>query len=138
MTILNGEIVWQDVLDTAILEADQESLSFDPYSLQNFNDNQKTMILHLAEQKCFFVRWGILTFHGRRFYAAHKAALAITPASGEGTTGSESVGNISISKTMPVNNPSAEQGILETHFGRQYYELLTENVNKRQRKFFVG
>jgi S-adenosylmethionine hydrolase len=138
MSIADGVITWQDVLDTAILEADQESPSFDPYSLQNFTENQQLMILDLASKKVLIARWTDLTFHGRRYYATHKAMLAITPAAGEGTTGSESIGGVSVSKTLAVNNPSAEQGILETHFGRQYWELFTENIMTRQRKVFVG
>ena len=138
MTIENGEITWQDVLDTAILEADQEGVSFDPYSIQNFTENQKTMILDLTSKKVLFVRWTDLTYHGRRYYAAHKAVMSITASAGEGTISGEGIGSVSINKNQSTLNPSAEQGILETHFGRQYWELLVENVELRQTRFFVG
>lgn len=130
-TEAESQITWEDVLNTAILEASESEL--DPTGLNNFTDRQKEMIINEANRVVLFARWQDLTFDGRRYYATHKAMLAITIAAGQGTTSSENIGSVSVGMTMAVNNPTAEQGQLETHFGRQYYELKKIVMRRIQR-----
>ncbi len=121
MSKLDGVIAWADVENTAVLEYGESK--FDPLGFANLTDAQKQLILDEAEEVILFSRWRTLAFDGRRYYAAHKGMLAVTAAAGQGTLGNESVGSVSVSNTMAVNNPGADQGILETHFGRQYDQL---------------
>jgi hypothetical protein len=117
----DGVIFWDDVLATAVLEAYESKL--DPVGLENIPEKVRELILNESNLVVKFEIWGDYCFDGRRYYAAHKAALAVTPSAGQGTIGSESVGSVSVSSTLAVNNPSPQEGILETHFGRQYYQL---------------
>ncbi len=115
-------IVWEDVKLTAYLE--HEVSKFNPAGLANISEAAQAYILEEANDEVIYLRWGPKrTFHGRRYYAAHKAMLAVTGAAGKGSHSGESIGSISVSDTMAVNNPDAMNGMLETHFGRQWYEL---------------
>ena len=110
-----SEITWDNVLDTALDERD---------ILELFTTSQQNMILdqvHLEVQESAFYD---VTFDARRYLAAHLAVVSGGPSAGQGTVSSQSLGSVSIGTTMPVNNPTAEQTILETVYGRQYDRLF--------------
>lgn len=131
MSRADGIITWVDVENTAVLEYGESQ--FDPIGFANLTDAQKQLILDEAFDIVIFSRWNTLCFDGRRYYCAHKGMLAVTAAAGQGTTGSENIGSVSVSSTLAVNNPTAEQGFLETHFGRQYYNLRQTIIRRNQR-----
>lgn len=136
MTEAESQITWEDVMDTAVIAFRDAGITgdeFSPTELDNLTDRQKQLILNETNRVVLYSRWKDLTFDGRRYYSAHKAILLYTPSAGQGTTSNESVGSVSVSMTMPVNNPSAEQGILETHLGRQYDQLLRRVTNRIQK-----
>lgn len=68
-------------------------------------------------------KWGDLYKYGFLYLSAHYFALAVDKAAGSGTLSSESLGEISQSFTMPVNNPTAKEGLYATQYGRTYAEL---------------
>jgi len=127
-------ITWQDVEATAVLEFAESE--FDPAGLANIPTFSQELILDEANRVVKFFRWSENTYDGRRYYAAHKAMLAVTEAPGKGSHSGESIGSISVSDTLAVNNPDAMNGMLETHFGRQYHEL-EKIVNSQRERFFV-
>ncbi len=63
--------------------------------------------------------------------------LAVTAAPGKGSHSGESIGTISVADTLAVNNPSALEGYLETHFGRQWFNLEQKTKSQFDR-FYVG
>jgi hypothetical protein len=69
--------------------------------------------------------------------AAHLAANRFVLAAGEGADTTESIGGVSSSRNQPVNNPQADQGFLETIYGRTFqdylvkYQKLLDEVAKR-------
>lgn len=131
MSRANGIITWTEVENTAVLEFGESQ--FDPIGFANLTDAQKQLILDESFDVVIFEKWKTLCFDGRRYYCAHKAVLAVTPPAGQGTLAGENIGAVSTSNTMAVNNPSAEQGILETHFGRQYNQLRQTIKRRNQR-----
>jgi hypothetical protein len=60
----------------------------------------------------------------QRYYAAHVAALMIQVSAGQGTVSGESIGELSASYTMPVNNPMADDNIRSTWYGRHYIDHI--------------
>ena len=109
-------ITWQDVLDTAKDEVDV---------LSAFTASQQQMILD--ETYCFVPEtYGDWTPIMRRYFAAHIAVQSTLESAGEGAYTTESIGGVSASKNQPVNNPAADQPILETIYGRQYWHMLQE------------
>lgn len=68
-------------------------------------------------------KWGDLYKEGFLYLSAHLYALAVDKAAGSGTLSSESLGEMSQSFTMPVNNPQAKEGLYSTQYGRWYAEL---------------
>jgi hypothetical protein len=122
---MSQDITWEDVLNTALGERD---------SMEGFTPPQQELILSEATARVPSVRFGAMTFHARRYLAAHMAAMMTQVSAGQGTIASTSIGGISTSSTMPVNNPTAEQNLLSTVYGRQYYEIRKSKV----RGFYVG
>ena len=112
------EITWEDVKNTAQDLADE---------LELFSPPQEKLVLDEATRRVPEVRFTTDTFDARRYYAAHIAALAITPSAGEGTRSSESIGSVSTGVTLAVNNPKPEDSILETQYGRNYWRILKAN-----------
>jgi len=108
------EITWEDVMNTALEEKD---------GIKEFTASQVKLVINEASRRVKEVRFGADTFDARRYLAAHIAMMMIQISAGLGTEGSISIGGVSTSHTMPVNNPTAEQNILSTIYGRQYYEL---------------
>ena len=128
-------VTWEDVKNTAIFE--MVVSKFDPGGLANIPEASQDLILEEANREVKFFRWKGRTFDGRRYYATHKAMLAVTAAPGKGSHSGESIGSISVADTLAVNNPSAKEGMLETHFGRQWFELQ-KKVFSQQNRFFVA
>lgn len=128
-------VVWKDVEITAVLEIAVSE--FDPAGLANIPEASQAVILEEANEEVLFFRWGKRTYDGRRYYATHKAMLAVTAAPGKGSHSGESIGSISVSDTLAVNNPSALEGMLETHFGRQWFELRKKALSQFDR-FYVN
>ncbi len=114
-------VTWEDIKLTAFLE--HAVSEFNPAGLANIPIAAQDLILEEANREILYLRWAGRTFDGRRYYATHKAMLTVTGAAGKGSHSGESIGSISVSDTMAVNNPDAMNGMLETHFGRQWYEL---------------
>lgn len=128
-------VTWEHVKLTAILEVAVSK--FDPAGLVNIPPAAQELILEEANREVKFFRWAGRTFDGRRYYATHKAMLTVTAAPGKGSHSGESIGSISVSDTLAVNNPTALEGMLETHFGRQWFGLQ-EKVFSQQDRFFVA
>jgi hypothetical protein len=126
-------IVWDDIINTAVLEAAVSK--FNPAGLSNVSEASQELILEEANREVLYFRWQARTFDGRRYYATHKAMLAVTGAAGKGSHSGESIGSISVSDTMAVNNPDAKDGQLETHFGRQYHELRKKAYSQLTRAY---
>ena len=136
MSVSDGVITWDDVL--LVAEEERASSETDPSGFANISDRQKDFFIALANNVISFERYEELTYFARCYYVAHRAILSVTQAAGQGTVSSESIGGVSVSNTMPVNNPSADQGILETHFGRQYYDLKQIVKSRLKNRIFVG
>lgn len=112
------EISWDDVLDTALdLQAELGLLTV----------SQQNLILDMVHRRVPENRFLEDTFDARRYYAAHFAALALTPAAGEGTNANQSIGSVSRGVTLAVNNPTPDKSILETQYGRSYWEFVKNN-----------
>lgn len=118
-------ITWEDVLNTALGERE---------SIEPFTPPQQELILNEAAARVPEVRFGARTYDARRYLAAHIAVMMTQISAGQGTEASVSVGGVSASHTMPVNNPTAEQNLLSTVYGRQYYEIRRSKIAT----FFVG
>jgi hypothetical protein len=67
--------------------------------------------------------WGDLYKEGFLYLSAHYFALSVDRVAGSGTLSSESLGEISQGFTMPVNNPTAREGLYSTQYGRTYAEI---------------
>lgn len=119
------EITWEDIKNTAIELIDD---------LDEFTPAQQKLVLDTATRRVPEARFNADTFDARRYYAAHLAAIAITPPAGEGTRSSESIDSFSTGVTLAVNNPTAKQNFLETVYGRVYWNILETNYQP----FFVG
>ena len=117
------EITWQNVIDTAKDEAE---------ALTAFTPEQQTLILE--ETYCAVPStYGDWTPIMRRYYAAHIAVQSTLESAGEGAYTTENIGSISANKNQPVNNPQADQPLLETTYGRHYWQYLQD-----YKKRFVG
>ena len=121
------EITWDDVMNTAVDIADD---------LAELTLAQQDLILNLVNARITKSRYitDIDTFTARRFLAAHAATKAITPPAGEGTRSSETIGSISTGVTLAVNNPTPQNGILETQYGRDFWSWM----QSRYMAFYVG
>lgn len=128
-------VTWEHVKLTAVLEFAVSE--FDPSGLAQLSEAAQDLILEEANREVLYVRWLGRAFDGRRYYAAHKAMLTVTAAPGKGSHSGESIGSISVSDTLAVNNPSSKDGMEETHFGRQWFELR-KTVFSQQDKIHVG
>lgn len=124
-------VTWKDVEATAVLEF--AASEFDPSGISNIPPVAQEIILDEANEDILFFRFGRFTYNARRYWATHKAMLAVTEAPGKGSHSGESIGSISVSDTLAVNNPTAEQGVLETHFGRQYWDQMKKADSQRAR-----
>lgn len=121
------EITWQNVLDTAKSEA---------ATLAAFSAPQQQLILD--ETYCAVPPvYGSWTPTMRRYYAAHIAVQSTLESAGEGAITTESIGSVSFNKNQPVNNPQADQPLLETIYGRQYWQMLTDFKDRYQVSFGV-
>ena len=110
------EITWEDVLATAKSISDK---------LATFTPEEQEMIIE--ETNCHVPEtYGKLTKILRRYWAAHIAEQSTLDSAGEGAYTSESIGGITSSKNQPVNNPQADQGHLETTYGRMYYHYIEQ------------
>lgn len=111
-----NEITWDDVLATAKAEAED---------LSTFSASEQEMILE--ETYCHVPdNYGCYTKILRRYWAADRAVQSLVLAAGEGAKTNENIGSVSAGQNQPVNNPTAEQGHLETTYGRSYYYYITE------------
>jgi hypothetical protein len=119
------EITWEDVLNTALGERP---------NLEPFTPPQQELVLNEATARVTTTRYGTRTFDARRYLAAHIACMMTQVSAGEGTEGSSSIGGVSVSHTMPVNNPTALQNILSTVYGRQFEEIRRSRIEA----FYVG
>ena len=115
---MSYEITFDDVMDTALDESE---------GLNNFTPSQRKLVIDMATRKVPQANYREDTFDARRFLAAHIAVMMLQPSAGEGTEASSNIGSVSVSHTMPVNNPTAKQNILSTIYGRQYVDLRNAN-----------
>lgn len=60
----------------------------------------------------------------QRLLACHIADFSLQNGAGEGSVANESIGGISIARTMAVNNPTAADNIRATHYGRRYIDEI--------------
>ena len=118
-------ITWEDVKNTAIEIADE---------LDAFTPQQESLVVNMANRRIPVSKFGDDTFDARRYYAAHQAAIAAGPSAGEGTTSSETIGNVSTGVTLAVNNPTPDKNFLSTVYGREYWNILQANYQA----FYVG
>jgi len=109
------EITWEDVKNTAVDIRED---------LDGFTQPEQDLIINLVNTQLTTAKYDSKTFDCRRFLAAHLAALALTPPAGEGTRAGESIGSVSTSVTLAVNNPTAKEGLLETQYGRQFWTWM--------------
>lgn len=115
------EIVWADVL-AVVKDAVANA------KLAAFSEPDQDVILE--ETECYVPEtYGKLTKTLRRYWAAHVAVQTIVEPAGDGAFTSESIGSVNSSKNQPVNNPQADQGHLETAYGRTFH-VLRENFMK--------
>jgi hypothetical protein len=112
------EITWEDVENTARAIKDD---------LGEFNAAEQKLILDMAHRRVSEAKFLEETFDGRRYYAAHMAAMADNEPAGEGTRSSESIGSVSTGVTLAVNNPTAKENLLSTVYGREFH-LIRESV----------
>lgn len=108
------EITWEDVKNTAVDIADE---------LEAFTTAQRDLVINMTTRRVPASVYLDDTFDARRYYAAHWANMSITPAAGEGTRSSESIGSVSTGVTLAVNNPPPDKTILETHYGREFHHI---------------
>jgi hypothetical protein len=134
-TELQSEVLWEHIEQTAVFE--WVVSKFDPSGLANIPPASQVLILEEANREVKYFRWQGRTFDGRRYYATHKAMLAVTAGPGKGSHSGESIGSISVADTLAVNNPSALEGYLETHFGRQFFNLEQKTISQFD-KVYVG
>jgi hypothetical protein len=118
-------ISWEDVLMTARKERE----NFEVYS-----SAEQSMVIEEVEARVSENNFGTMTKVARRLLGAHIAAMMDQVSAGRGTDSSESVGSVSGTATMLVNNPTAEQNLLSTVYGRQFYEIRKSKF----RPFYVG
>ncbi len=118
-------ITWEDVLMTAR----KERKNFEPYS-----PSEQAMVIEEATARVPETNYGTMTKIARRLLAAHLASMMDQVSAGQGTNATESIGSVSGSTTMPVNNPQATQNLLSTVYGRQFYEIR----RTKYRGFYVG
>jgi hypothetical protein len=114
------DITWEHVLATAKAESDRLE-QFSQFERELVIDHVNLMVSDNDYQSEAYA------LEVRRYLAAHIAVLAVTRAAGEGSLGSESIGGVSRSLTMAVNNPTAQENTLSTQYGRMYWELIGAN-----------
>ena len=113
MTEEESYITWEDVKHTAMEEA--ESLEEYPVGLQK-------RIIYMATLKTPYAKYKSFSHEMRCLLAAHMAVKRKIQPAGEGTISSSSIGSVSVTNTMEVNNPTARESLLSTSYGREYYE----------------
>lgn len=107
-------IDWDDVKAVAkSIETELDAIPID----------EQTAILN---QACVHVPeiYGGYTKPMQQYWAAHVAAQTFVLPAGEGAETTENIGSVSAARNQPVNNPHADQGHLETVYGRQYQYYL--------------
>lgn len=110
------EITWAHVLATAKSIRDK---------LADFTVEEQEIIID--EANCHVPEtYGKLTKTLRRYWAAHIAEQSTLESAGEGAFTTESIGGVSSSKNQPVNNPQANEGHLETTYGRMYQHYIDQ------------
>ena len=113
LTEAESVITWQDVIDTALTEAEE---------LEEYSVSLQKRIIDNATREVPFSKYGDWTKEMRSLLAAHHAVRRKTMPAGEGTLSSSSIGGVSSSNTMAVNNPTAKESLFETIYGRDYYQ----------------
>lgn len=116
------EIVWTTDVLNLVKEADANA------ALAAFTVPQQDLILAEAYLEVPEFLWdkedtgsGGWTRILRTYWAAHIAVQSTIESAGEGANTSENIGSVSSSNNQSVNNPSAKEGDLETHYGRTYF-----------------
>jgi len=109
-------ITWAQVV--AIASSIEDELNALPGETQ-------AMILNMA---CCHVPdvYGCYSSTMQAYWAAHIAATTFVLPAGEGAETTENIGSVSSSRNQPVNNPQANEGHLETVYGRMYQYYLDE------------
>jgi predicted Fe-S protein YdhL (DUF1289 family) len=107
-------ITWEDVLMTA---------RFERANWEGYSPSEQAMVLEEATARVPETVYGTMTKIARRYFAAHLASMMDQVSAGQGTNATESIGSVSGSTTMPVNNPQATENLLSTIYGRQFYEV---------------
>jgi len=117
------EIFWVDVLAVVKdVEANAE--------LAAFSVPDQDVILE--ETECYVPEtYGKLTKVLRRYWAAHVAVQTIIEPAGEGANTNESIGTVNAGRNQAVNNPQADEGGLETVYGRTFHVLRDNFVKTR-------
>jgi len=127
MTIL---INWDDVINVAKVIEDE--LTAIPILQQNDIMLQAAVYtnVHLKPFCGGFIKFFGLDAHNvyvkamQQYRAAHLGTnINIEPAGEGGITG-ETIGSISSSNNQSVNNPKADEGFLETIYGRTFYDYF--------------
>lgn len=110
-------LTWQDVINTAPNEAAQ---------LELFTIGQQNKIITrveaMAKAELFYEDLQL----AQELLAAHFATSALGEAAGRGSLSSENIGGVSVSYTMPVNNPTPNKPWLSTWYGREYNQLVNK------------
>lgn len=107
-------ITFDDVLNVAVKEDKK---------LETLTQQQRDFCLTFASKIVHVEQYGDLTDEAQTYLAGHYAMKMVTRSAGEGSISSESLGEISRTVTMEVNNPTAKEGLLTTIYGRQFYEI---------------
>ncbi len=111
--IENVEADWAQVL--LVSRASVVTCTFTVASEQEF-------FLNAAARRFRRIEYGDCTAEIQAYAAAHFAQMAGTEAAGEGPPSSETIGGVSIGRTLPVNNTDETWG--ETIYGRAVKKLM--------------
>ena len=117
------EIIWDDVL-AVVKDEDANAV------LAAFSVPEQDVILE--ETECYVPEtYGKLTKTLRRYWAAHIAVQTVVEPAGEGSNTNENIGSVNAGRNQAVNNPQADEGHLETVYGRTFNEYRTNFMKTR-------
>ena len=128
-------ITWPEVV--AIANAVKDELEDIPVATQNELMEQAAAYTHV---KVIVSCSGFKRFIGQpehdvfikamqMYRAAHLGANVDVDPAGEGAQTGENIGSVSLSRNQAVNNPQADQGFLETIYGRNFHDYLETYKN---------
>lgn len=123
-------ITWDDVIAVAkAAETELAAISVpqqDDIMLQAATYTEVEIFSHCAGFKRFIgqSQHDVYVKGMQQNRAAHLGANVNVEIAGEGAFTGISEGGITSNKNQPVNNPQADQGFLETIYGRTFYDYL--------------